>query len=209
MIANHVHDALSQVKQLRDLVLIKRMFFGYSGRARMVGGAAALGGALVMSMATYPSSDTAHLVGWGVVMLIALCANYAALGLWMFSGHELSHALPELIPAIEAFPALAIGAVTSVALVLHGDYALLFGIWMSLYGLVHVVYRLSLPRANYGIGIFYMVAGSVCLLSPSIEFTNPWPMGLVFFIGESLGGFILWRHRLEHELNESEQPHDG
>jgi hypothetical protein len=119
----------------------------------------------------------------------------------------LRHHLPELIPAIEAFPALAIGAVTSVALVLHGEFSLLFGTWMSLYGLVHVVYRLSLPRANYGVGVFYMVSGAVCLLSPSLTFTNPWPMGLVFFIGESLGGFILWRHRYAHELTESES-HD-
>ena len=32
MIANHIHDALAQVKKLRNLVLVKRMFFGYSGR---------------------------------------------------------------------------------------------------------------------------------------------------------------------------------
>jgi len=209
MIANHIHDALAQVRQLRDLVLEKRMFFGYSGRARMVGGAAALVGALVMSLPSYPSGRVAHLAGWSAVLLAALIANYGALALWTFSRRKPRHGLSELAPAVEALPALAIGAVASVALVVHDQFHLLFGTWMSFYGLVHVVYRVSLPRANYGVGVFYMVSGAACLLHPALKFTNPWPMGLVFFVGESLGGIILCRHRLVSELNTEEQDHDN
>ena len=199
MVANHIHDALSQVRRLRSVVLEKRMFFGYSGKARMAGGALALGGAMVMSMESFPVDNMAHLMGWGVVLFFALIANYAGLCAWFLSGRKLHHDLPELIPALEAFPALAIGGVATAALVLRGEFALLFGIWMSLFGLVHVVYRLALPRANYGVGVFYMLAGTACLLSPSVRFTNPWTMGLVFFVGESLGGLILYRHRLDHD----------
>jgi hypothetical protein len=68
---------------------------------------------------------------------------------------------------------------------------------MCLYGLAHVAYRQSLPTIHYAVGIFYMLGGTACLLVPGICFTNPWPMGLVFGIGELSGGFILYRNRLE------------
>jgi len=39
--------------------------------------------------------------------------------------------------------------------------------------------------------LFYQAAGIACLLAPGITFLNPWPMGLVFFAGETAGGWIL------------------
>ena len=44
MIANHIHDALGQVRRLQGLILDKRRFTGYSGAARMLGGCSALVG---------------------------------------------------------------------------------------------------------------------------------------------------------------------
>ena len=44
MIAHHIHDALAQVRQLREVVLEKRGFHGYSGLARVVAGVMALVG---------------------------------------------------------------------------------------------------------------------------------------------------------------------
>ena len=49
------------------------------------------------------------------------------------------------------------------------------------------------------VGLFYQVAGIVCLLAPGISFLNPWPMGLVFFAGESVGGWILRGGPLEEK----------
>jgi len=107
--------------------------------------------------------------------------------------------LLRLSPAVDAIPALAVGAGPTVAAWIHGAYDLLFGVWMCLYGLVHVNYRLSLPPANYAVGVFYLLSGAVCLLHPGVSFLNPWPMGCVFFLGETAGGWILYRHRLEGE----------
>ncbi|MEI8351824.1 MAG: hypothetical protein WCG36_05870, partial [bacterium] len=66
-----------------------------------------------------------------------------------------------------------------------------FGVWMCLYGLAHMGYRHSLPAGIIGVGLFYQAAGVAFLLLPFITFMNPWPMGLVFFAGESVGGLIL------------------
>lgn len=195
MIANHIHDALSQVRKLQEVILERRSFKGYSGTARAMGGLVALAGACVLSSSRMPSSEWAHLAGWGVVLVIALLANYGALAYWFLFDPEARREYLRLMPAVDAIPPLAVAAVMSLALVMHERFDLLFGTWMCLYGLVHVPYRLSLPRANYGVGLFYMVCGAICLLTPLGRFINPWSMGFVFFIGEASGGLLLQRHR--------------
>src|SRR5450759_1517088 len=87
----------------------------------------------------------------------------------------------------------AVGAGLSLALIMHGEYDLLFGTWMCLYGLGHMPYRNSLPFANYLVGIFYLACGAIMLVWPNVAFTNPYPMGLVFGAGELGGGFVLCR----------------
>jgi len=197
MIANHIHDAIGQVRRMQELVLARQRFKGYSGKARMAGGVFAIAGALVLSRPCFPVTPPAHLAGWGGVLAIALLLNYGGLALWFLGNPQLRRNFMQLKPATDALPALAMGAVFSLALVLHEQYDLLFGAWMCLYGLVHVAYRQSLPSIHYTVGIFYMLSGAGCLLAPGLCFTNPWPMGIVFGLGELAGGFILYRNRLE------------
>jgi uncharacterized membrane protein HdeD (DUF308 family) len=197
MIANHIHDALGQVQQMRELVLARQRFKGYSGTARMVGGLVAIAAGYCMSRPAYPQTTSAHLIGWGTVLGVALLFNYGGLAIWFLRNPLLRHDWTQLKPAVDAIPALAIGAILSLALILHGQYALLFGSWMCLYGLAHVSYRQSLPPIHYAVGVFYMLAGTVCLLTPTSCFTHPWPMGIIFGLGELAGGFILYRNRME------------
>ena len=195
MIANHIHDALAQVKRLQEFILDKSKFRGYSGSARIIGGLTALVGAMILGSGKIPDTPQAHLAGWGIVLAIGLAVNYTGLALWFLRDPKAKRDVTNLIPAIDAIPPLAIGAVLSLAVILRQQYDLLFGIWMCLYGLVHAAYRRSLPKENYFIGVFYMISGTVCLFLPQVSFTNPWPMGLVFFIGETLGGFVLYRNK--------------
>lgn len=149
MIANHVHDALEQVRKLQQVILEKRLFRGYSGTARIIGGAAAIAGAMIMSSAKFPAYPDAHLVGWACVLLVGMATNYGALAIWFFFDKDARREFLKLVPAMDAIPPLAIGAFMSLALVIHQEYDLLFGTWMCLYGLAHMSYRLSLPTANY------------------------------------------------------------
>jgi len=191
MIASHIHDALAQVRKLQELILEKKLFKGYSGKARIVSGCVALAGAAVLASDRIPADPLAHLAGWGAVLLVGVVVNYAALGWWVVSNPEVRRNPLMLKPAIDAVPALGVGAALSVALVLRQQYQLLFGMWMCLYGLAQVAYRQSLPKGIYMVGLCYIACGAYCLLAPSISFTNPWPMGIVFFAGESAGGLIL------------------
>lgn len=193
MVANHIHDALAQVRRLQAFILEKRLFHGYSGRMRMVSGALALAGAMVMASARFPKAETAHLLGWGVVLVVCLCLNYGALAAWFLFSPGAKRRFRSLTPAVDALPSLAVGGILSLVLIREGAYDRLFGAWMCMYGLTHVPYRRTLPAVNYGIGFYYLVCGTVCLLAPQIRFLEPWPMGLVFFAGEWIGGFALHR----------------
>jgi hypothetical protein len=199
MIANHIHDALGQVNQLRSLILERRRFSGYSGTARMLGGLVALLGAVVLSRVPGLQRLEYQLAGWGVVLFLSLALNYGFLAWWFLKNHFGPRRWQVLLPTLELFPALAIGGVFTVALVLRGDYDLLFGTWMCFFGLAHMGYRHSLPRGILFVGLYYQVAGVCCLVLPQISFFNPLPMGVIFFAGEMVGGWILRNNAMSQE----------
>jgi hypothetical protein len=176
---------------MQEILIERRMFHGYSGTARTVGGLGALAGALVLSSPGVPATPHAHLIGWGAVLVFAVLANYGALAYWFLFDPEAKRSFLRLTPAVDAIPVLGVGVLLSAALIAHETYDLLFGTWMCVYGLIHVPYRISLPRANYFVGLFYVGCGAVCLLTPLGTFTNPWPMAVVFGVGETAGGGLL------------------
>jgi hypothetical protein len=156
-------------------------------------------GAGALASPLVPREPLAHLLGWGIVLGLGLLCNYAALAYWFWRDADVRRNPARLKPAIDAIPALAVGAAFSLAAIFRLQYDLLFGIWMSLYGLAQVAYRRALPRGIYYVGLGYLACGAFCLLSPDISFTNPWPMGLVFLVGEWLGGGILYLHKRRNE----------
>jgi len=191
MVANHIHDALAQVRTLQAFIIERNMFKGYSGTARLVAGTAAIGGAAVLSLAPVPADPWIHLIGWGIVLAVGLIANYAALAYWFIFDRSVRRNALMLKPALDAIPALAVGAALSVALIHHRQFDMLFGTWMAVYGLAQVAYRHSLPNGIHVIGLFYILCGMWCLVYPAVNFMQPWPMGLAFGAGELAGGMVL------------------
>jgi hypothetical protein len=67
---------------------------------------------------------------------------------------------------------------------------------MILFGIGNLASRHVLPKEIFWIGLLYMVSGTVLLFSaPQMGLSNPWPMGIVFFLGEWLGGLIIFFDR--------------
>jgi len=195
MTFHQARDALSQVRDLQHLVLEKQRFKGYSGRARMLGGAIALLAAAVMSSASFPQTITWHLFGWGLVSAAGLLVFYGTLLHWFFFKRN---GEARLYPILDAFPALFVGGIFTLVAIRIGQVDLLFGIWMCLFGLTCLATRHTLPRSYWMVGVFYITCGTGYLLSPSPSFLNPWPMGLVFFVGELWGGSIFYFSNQKH-----------
>ena len=114
MIANHIHDALAQVRELRQRILERQRFRGYSGGARMLAGALALVGAWIMAWESYPRDPYAHLLGWGMVFCLALFTNYGSLLYWFAKDAGLDGDVRMLLPTVEVFPPLIVGGLLTL-----------------------------------------------------------------------------------------------
>lgn len=109
MIANHIHDALAQVKVLQEFILERNVFKGYSGRARLFAGSVTLIGSILLCSPRVPGSPWVHLAGWGIVLAISVIANYAALAYWFLFDEQARRNPVMLKPALDAIPALGVG----------------------------------------------------------------------------------------------------
>lgn len=188
---NHIHQAMAQIEELRMAILGNARFTGYSGWARMAGGVICLLAAFLFQSSIYPRSPKAHALGWGCVCLVSMAVNYGALAWWFMFAPEAGRDPRKLAPASDLIPPILAGGFISAALILHSAHDLVFGTLMTLFGLVNLVSRKSIPKAITHVGVFYMLAGAVCLLLPGVRIVNPWPMALVFLVGETAGGVIL------------------
>ena len=95
-----INQAIAHVRQMQALVLDRQGFRGFSGAARMAGGAAALLAALILRHAV-PPEPSLHLVGWGVLLVAGLAVNFAALFYWLVKNRK-SFRLAELWPVFSA-----------------------------------------------------------------------------------------------------------
>ncbi|MCK6620037.1 MAG: hypothetical protein HUU32_04095 [Calditrichaceae bacterium] len=191
MIANHIHHALAQVRELQQKILENQRFKGYSGRARAICGCVALLAAFIMNSSFFPQNPRSHVLGWGVVALFGILLNFGALIHWFLFDPRVKRNIRKLKPTLDALPAILVGAVMTVTMLHNGLPQYLFGIWMSLFGLANLASRHVLPKRIWMVGVYYIACGSIFLLFPNVSFPNPWPIGTVFFVGEWAGGIIL------------------
>ncbi|RMH89436.1 MAG: hypothetical protein D6681_14355 [Calditrichaeota bacterium] len=191
MMVHHVHEALAQVRELKEKILERQRFKGYSGRARAICGTAALVAALIMSSPIYPHTTRAHALGWGVVALFGILLNFGALIKWFWFDPGVNRRIRRLKPVLDALPSILVGGVFTVVLIMNGLHQFLFGVWMCLFGLANLASRHVLPPRIWWVGAYYIVCGSLYLLFFNSSFLNPLPAGLIFFVGEWAGGVIL------------------
>lgn len=213
MFAEHIREALSQVRQVQHAVLERQLFRGYSGIARMLSGTAALATAAVMTTRFYPQSNKAFILGWGGIFVAASLMNLSALLYWFLNDEHVGRHPRRLKPLLDSIPPLAVGGIITFDYIVTSNFQPLYGIWMCMFGLCNLASRYVLPRSISLVGLFYLLCGMIWLLTPHASFSNPWPMGIVFFAGEWAGGLILHfdkRRYLElvRYTNEEDVPHE-
>jgi hypothetical protein len=191
----HVHQALAQIQTMHRYVVEKQRFKGYSGRARALSGTIALVAAY--GLARGPGHSNAYAVGvWLAVAVVSGAINYGAVLFWFLGDTLDDRQTLRLKPAIEVVPALAAGAALTLAFWRDGAFGYVVPVWMILFGIANLASRHVLPSGIAWVGLFYMVAGTVLLFwIPRVGPSNPWPMGIVFFVGEWLGGLVIFFDR--------------
>jgi hypothetical protein len=190
-----VHQALAQIRTMHRYVVERQRFKGYSGRARALSGSMALIAAYWLSLNPGRPSSYA-LKMWLLVALVGAAINYGAVLFWFFGQTQGDRQTVRLKPAIEVVPALAGGAALTIAFWRDGSFGYVIPAWMILFGIGNLASRHVLPKEISWIGLFYMVSGAVLLFcAPTMGLSNPWPMGIIFFLGEWLGGLIIFFDR--------------
>jgi hypothetical protein len=98
--------------------------------------------------------------------------------------------------AVEQFvPCLAAGALLTVVLVRSAPESLwmLPGLWQILFSLGVFASCRLLPRATFGVAVFYLAAGLTCLaLARGEAALSPWAMGVPFGVGQWLAAGVLY-----------------
>ena len=145
-----------------------------------------------MSMSFYPGSINAHLGGWATILSFALCLNYGALVQWFLFDPQVKRDIRRLKPVIDGMPPLLVAGLFTVALIECGQFGYLFGMWLAMFGLANLASRHVLPKGIVWLGIFYIVCGGALLLVPGQSFLSPLMIGVVLFVGEWIGGVIIY-----------------
>lgn len=158
----------------------------------MISGSIALAASVALTLWVAPEATRVHLVVWAVVFAASLFLNLGSLAYWFWNDRMIQRDVSRLKPILDVIPPLTVGAVFTLVLLLRKDVDLLFGVWMCMFGLNNLASRYVLPGAIAAVGVFYVAAGTMCLLLPGITFANPLAMGGVFFVGELAGGLILY-----------------
>lgn len=191
MSSNEIRVALAQVSELQQLIIGNQQFRGYSGRSRILSGLLAVVTASVIHSAWFPADPESHVAAWAVLCASAVFLNAGALLYWFCNDPDVARDLKRLRPLVDVLPGLIVGAAITAALVANDHFGYLFGIWMSLFGIANLASRNLLPAGIGAIGYFYILCGIACLFNPALTFDNPWPMAIVFFVGEVTAGSIL------------------
>jgi hypothetical protein len=204
-----LREALTQISEIRRQVARTEVFRGYRSMPVAFSGILALAAAGFQALwiAEPDKHLGAYLTLWlGAAIISALAAGMEmGLRCWK-SISTLTRDLTWL--AVEQFlPCLAAGGLLTLVLAIYApdNVWMLPGLWQILFSLgIFASYRL-LPRATFGVALFYMVTGLLCLaLAQNESALSPWAMGLPFAVGQLYAAAVLyWTLERTHEPSEA------
>jgi hypothetical protein len=195
-----VERALADLAEVRDRLASVQEFRGYSGVAAAASGLAAIiAGAVQWALAPYPNTpaqEQTYLQIWFACLVTALAINYGALVIWYVRSAGLHQRSLTRTVGLAIIPAIALGAVLSLAMIGQHLIWLLPGIWYASYGMGLFSSRALLPRGVIWVASAFGLAGAALLLT-----TNPqlplsfWVMPLGFGVGQTVIGYFLSQDR--------------
>lgn len=187
--------ALADIAEVRERLGHAQRFKGYSGIAAVLSGAFALGAGVIQALLV-PSPHTLHqghlyFAIWFACALAALAVNYGAIAHWFVNDATARDRWHTATVGLSILPALALGAMLSIAFVRAGLFGLLPGVWYGCYGVGLFASRTMLPRSVVPIAAAFLLAGFGLLLAPASLALAWWVLPLGFGAGHILiGAFV-------------------
>jgi hypothetical protein len=207
-----LREALTQIAEIRLQMARTEVFRGYRALPVAFSGLLALAAAVaqVAWIGAPLQNIPAYLTLWvGAAFLSAMAAGVEMAIRYRNSDSALNREITWL--AVEQFlPCLAAGALVTLVLLMCAPEGLwvLPGLWQILFSLgIFASYRL-LPRATFGVGVFYLLAGVLSLaLARGEAALSPWAMGVPFGLGQLYAAAVLyWTLERGHvELQEQDR----
>ena len=202
-----LHEALTQITEIRRQMARTEVFRGYRAMPVAFSGLLAVGAAGFQAVVLRDPSQqmTAYLALWiGTAVVSAVAAGTEMVIRSRRNGATLGREITWL--AVEQFlPSLAAGAMLTVVLVRSAPEGLwmLPGLWQILFSLGIFASCRLLPRATFGVALFYLMAGVLSLAFARGDAAfSPWAMGLPFGIGQFFAAGVLYR-TLEYRDDQS------
>ncbi len=190
-----LHDALSQISEIRHQMARTELFRGYRAAPVAASGVLALLAAVAQQFwISDPSRDVAtYLTLWvGAAIVSTLMSGVAIAARRRVDQSSLNREVTRL--ALEQFaPCLLAGGLLTVVIARsRPDYLeMLPGLWQVLFSLGVFASCRLLPRATWAVAAFYLGTGLICL-SLGSSALSPWAMGVPFGIGQLFAASVLY-----------------
>jgi hypothetical protein len=193
-----LHDALSQISEIRRQMARTEVFRGYRAVPVAFSGLLAMAAAAIQSawIADPAEQVAAYLALWvGAAVVSAIGAGTEMFLRARQSASPWRRAVTWM--AVEQFlPCLVAGVLLTAVLARREADSLwmLPGLWQVLYSLGIFASCRLLPRPTFVVAVFYLATGLTCLsLGRGGTSLSPWAMGLPFGVGQLLAAAVLYR----------------
>ncbi len=197
-----LQQALADLAEVRGRLATVQRFDGYSSWAAIASGVVAVAaGGIQFMLVPVPrgaGEDRTYLLLWLSCLALALALNYGAIAVWRAHHHGQQAEAQMRTVGMSIVPAIAAGAVITLALVLRGLFDLLPGMWCATYALGLFASRAMVPRDVVLVAVAFGAFGTLLLLVPAIGPLGWWVMPLAFGGGQIAIGVIV-RLQSEHE----------
>jgi hypothetical protein len=193
-----LREALTQISEIRQQVARTELFQGYRALPVAFSGILALAAAGFQALCLPEPAQNmpAYLFLWLGAAIISMLATGMEMALHCrYANSALERAkvhwaLGQFLPSIVA------GGLVTFVLVEHVPESMwmLPGLWAIFFSLGIFASRRLLPRAISWVAIFYLAAGTICLVLAQGEWAfSPLAMGLPFGIGQlATAGILYW-----------------
>ncbi len=191
-----LRDALTQIAEIRLQMARTEVFRGYRAAPVAFSGLLAFG-AMAIQDAWVPAPERqvgAYLGLWVAAAVVSAIAAGVGMALRGAAASAWRRRITWL--AIEQFvPSLVAGGLVTAVLTRAAPETIwvLPGLWQVLFSLGIFASCRLLPRATFGVAVFYLASGVTCLaLARGDAALAPWAMGIPFGVGQLLAAAVLY-----------------